>query len=289
MMQHSKLHLFIVLIFALLITSACEKDNGTEPPTTAEVKKYNVSFKAQVFEQTVTPFKSEISYTLNDVKPNYTRIYNLDSGGTVVSYSSSGNTLPQGNYVAVFVNSNTFFSRVYGLGGTVEGSNFNDAFFDTRLSVAAQSGAINDIFYKKVYFTVSNKDLNQTVLLDRIVAGLEVVIEDQVPSTVSRLELTINDAAVFRFKTDSRDPGVNKIKNFSTTEKLSAFVLGLGARTVTIKAYNDAGAIIKEKQLNGTFYANKKTTFSGKLFTESVGFSASVNPEWDTPPSTIPF
>jgi hypothetical protein len=261
----------LLTLFVLTAFTACRKSDDTLSDFDDNGKKYNVSFTS-AFEQSIEPYKSgSLPQTLNEVKPEYTRIYNLDQGGALVSSTRTDNKLPAGNYVAVFVYSNTFFSRVYGLGGLSEVLNFNEVFLDTRPSVVSQTVAINDIFYKKLYFTVKKKDINENVILDRIVAGLEVTIQDTMPEAVARLELTVNDAAVFNFKNDARESSVSKVKNFLPTDKiLNAYVLGTGTRSVKIRAYDSNGLVLKEKTVDAPFISNKVTPIRCTLFNDTA-------------------
>jgi hypothetical protein len=258
--------LFPALFLILTILSACRKDNNIIEPTD-NGKKYNVSFT------TVRTAKSaSIPTTLGETKPEYTRIYSLDAGGQLVSTSQTNNELKAGNYVAVFIYSNTWFSRVYGLGGVSEPTNFNDAFFDTRLSVETQSGSIENIYYKKVNFKVNKNDYSQNVELDRLVADLEVVLQGGIPNNVSvdKYELVVNDVAIFRFNNDSRESAANKIKTFSPQSTvLKSYVLGQGPRVVTVRAYDSAGKVIKEKRLSGIFVPGEKTVLNLDLFSDT--------------------
>jgi hypothetical protein len=256
----------LIAFFSLIILSACRKNDYTILESHDSNQEYNVSFT------TLNTGKSgSTPKTLNDAKPEYTRIYNLDNGGILVSSSKVNNKLAAGNYVAIFVYSNTFFSRVYGLGGSTEGFSFDNSFFDTRLSVATQGLPIDDIFYKKVYFKVKHKDVSQIVELGRIVADLEVIIGDEMPAVVARLELSVNDQAIFKFNNDSRESPIDKIKNFLPTEKvLNAYVLGQGSRAVTIKAYDATGGVLKEKRMMATFTEGKKTVVNVNLFSDTT-------------------
>lgn len=284
-----KIYLFIILV-AVLFT-ACEKDQKDEAKPD-NPKKYKVVFNAQLFDQSTGDFKSgSPSRIFVDPMPTlYTRVYNLDEDGQkLYDYS----TLPPGNYVAVFVASNHWFYRHSDF-GEMGGDGYDDYFeyahLDTRTSVELIDVPIEDIFYKKLYFTVTNKDINQTVILNRLVAGLEVIIEDEIPAIVTTLELTVADDASFYFHDDHTEDEVYKISTFSRNERLTAFVLGMGSRSLMLKAFDSGGNLINERYLGATFHANKKTTLSGKLFNDpGVLFTVDVNSNWDTPPSTIPF
>jgi hypothetical protein len=264
--------LFVCLFFAFTLFTACRKDDYVLLESPNSGQKYKVSFLTSRTET------SPATSILNDTKTEYIRIYNLDEGGILVANNKTTIELPAGNYVAVFIHSDTFFSRVYGLGGISEVFTFDEAFFDTRHSVATQSGAINDMFYKKIYFKVKHKDVSQNVELDRIVADLEVAIQDEMPAHVSRLELSVNDFAVFKFNTELRESAVIKTKNFSATEKkLNAYVLGQSPRQVTVRAYDATGGMLKEKSLTSTFVAGQKTVISFNLFGDTTPFAIALH------------
>jgi hypothetical protein len=258
-------YLLIFSFFALTVLSACRKNDYTILESQDSNQKYTVAFT------TLSAAKSPAtSKNLNEATSEYIRIYNLDEGGILVSNSKT-NELPAGNYVAVFVYSNTYFSRVYGLGGTSEGYNFENSFFDTRRSVATQGYSIDDILYKKVYFQVKQKNISQAIQLDRIVSDLEVSVQDEMPANVSRLELSVNDLAIFKFNTDTKESAVDKIKNFLPTDKLlNSYVLGEGSRAVTLRAYNVSGGVLKVKRVVATFTFGKKTVINLNLFGDNT-------------------
>lgn len=273
-----------------LLFNACKKEHEGQPEPT---KKYKVTFKTQLFDQSIGDFKSgsRSQIFLDQMPTLYTRVYNLDNEGKKVDDYS---TLAPGEYVAVFVASNHKFYRLSDFGemggsGGIE-EYFEIAGLDTRYSFETTDIPLEDIFYKKLYFTVTNQDIDETVILNRIVSGLEVIFEDVLPATVSKLELTIEDHPNFYFYSDNTSGEVDKISSFGRVQRLTALVLGSGARTLHIRAYDSDENLIIEKSLVANFYANKKTTLSGKLFNDpGVLFTVEINSNWDTPPATIPF
>ncbi|MEJ6981971.1 FimB/Mfa2 family fimbrial subunit [Pedobacter sp. P351] len=269
-------------LFLLLIFCACKKQDSDDSLMKPTDGKFTISFNPQISAGFGVTYGS-----ISHVSPNQmelsTRIYDLDNGGLLLSKNSNTSQkidLPAGNYVAIFLASSHQFYK-FAVGGTMDlETPFSSAFFDTRFSVALPNNPLSEIYYKKVYFTVSKRDINQTVVLEKIVSDLELVLEDEVPGSVSSLQLTVeNDASTFNLNTDSRGGAVDKISRFDPISgRLNAHVLGLGTKTVIIRAYDNAGKLIKEKRITAQFSASSKTTVSGKLFNDEGQFIVSVNP-----------
>ena len=142
----------LMLAFSVLM-SACKKDNPPPEPSSAE-KKVNVRFFVDNFSQTVEKFNSaKVSADSIGKAPGalYVRFYNLDQVDEYgepgilttadVHFSSSSNydiintQLPQGNYVAFFISSNSLFSQYFGLGSGLANEKYlNDCLLYTSPS-----------------------------------------------------------------------------------------------------------------------------------------------------------
>jgi len=279
----------LLLLLPVLFT-ACKKNSDPEPEAG---KKYKVTFKTQLFDQTTTDFKTGSAHVSEELMPKlYVRVYDLDNGGEkVLDYD----TLLPGDYVAIFVASNHKFYRLSDFGeegaGTEDENYFEHAHIDIRESVALESIPLEEIFYKKLYFTVSNEDIEETVVLKRIVAGLEVILEDILPpDAFSRIEVSIPDNTSFYFQDDNRTGSVMKISSFEKGSAIRAFVLGTGQRTVEIRAYDGEDKLVAQNWGFAVFQENKKTVLKGKLFSPKLfTFNLSLDTNWDNPPVVIPF
>jgi hypothetical protein len=192
--------------------------------------------------------------------------------------------LAPGNYVALFVSGN--FSERYGIGRSAPRVTYGDAYFDTKENIVMADLPISEFFYKKVFFTVTNKDIRQTVVLDRITAGLEVELQDVLPPNVY-VNITVHDATTYSFKTDTRGGGYRKMY-YRNPYTLISNVLNAGPTKVTITAVDERNNVLATKDVIATFVPNRKTKLIGKLFSP-VSFTVHANLEWDAPGPTVQF
>jgi len=273
----------LLLLLPVLFTS-CKKNSDPDPqPETA--KKYKVTFIPQLFDPTITDFKvGSVRVSVYPIPDIYSRLYDLDHGGERIV---NDGFLAAGHYLAVFLATNNQFNSHSGL----QENYFEDAYFDTReLYELPSYTPLEAIFYKKVYFTVFNQEIELPVVVKRIVAGLEVILDDVLPPAVSRIEVAIEDKATFHFQNDSKAGEVTKISSFVRGTAIRAYVLGTGTVPVKIRAYDEGDNLLAEKHVDATFQENRKTTLKGKLFSsQAVTFNLSIDRDWDTAPVVIPF
>jgi hypothetical protein len=291
----------------LMLFSACKKDNnagGTKPEV--EAKKYDVTFNVDGFAQTVSEFNSANKQTLDigDTLKNYAkhfsyRVYN--SAGAQVNaidqydpddarFGKITDQLPAGTYKVLFAAANG--ENLYLLPV--------DANYKNVQITSYMGGFWNDTFMKQLDLTVGS-NTTQTVRLDRVVGAVEVNITDAIPADVSIIEITSKTEnqwltpAATAF--DGGSPGFMRFINLDadglgrTNRKFTVYVGNTFTSTsFAIRALGKNEQLLTEKVIeNVRCYRNKKTTLSGALFSSQAGFTASVNPTWDTPPAKVQF
>ncbi|WP_207422278.1 hypothetical protein [Desertivirga brevis] len=304
-------HIYLMIFLAVSLSMSCSK-NPIEPEK-LEKNKQVVTFSTNGFQQTVTeinPQKS-INVSSNDTLMKYApklycQIYKFDDETLTDGFLAFDRTykrsdsnfgtitaaLVPGNYVAIIVASGHQFYRLAGLGGQWPDMLYSNCHFNTMTSVAIPFIPVDQIFYKKVLFTVGGEPLNQEVTLTRMVAGLDVVIKDAIPSNITSIRVIVDDAPFYNFYRDSSGGNVDKISGVnpsnSGTNVISTYVVANGIRAVQIIAY--AGEeIVAQKNLSCTFYTNKKTRLEGSLFTTNASFTVAVDPTWETAGPVVNF
>ncbi|WP_207534920.1 hypothetical protein [Desertivirga arenae] len=303
--------LYFSLLLGALITSACSKSEIE--PEQKEKKKQQVTFKTEAFEEIISELKAQKTSniasddTLKKYAPKlYCQIYKFDdeseTDGSLVFNSSFKPTdsnfgtistaFEPGHYVAIIVASGHPFYRIAGLGGDWPDMRYSECHFNTMTSVALPFIPVDQIFYKKVLFTVEDQAINKQVILTRIVAGLDVVIKDVVPTNITSIQVIVDDAPFYSFYNDNSGGNVDKISgitpSYTGANKISTYVLASGSRSVQIIAY--AGEqIVAQKNLTCMFFTNKKTRLEGSLFSTNAAFNVTVDPAWETPPPVVIF
>ncbi|WP_207534921.1 FimB/Mfa2 family fimbrial subunit [Desertivirga arenae] len=298
-------------LLLLIIVAGCHKSD-LKPQ--AEKGLYKVKFQTSQFLESVETFESNRKsssllddslkkyvpklycqiYKFSDENPEEAYlVYSKTQVSTEQAFGKIDTSLASGNYVAIFVGSGHMFYRLAGLGSGSLDEIYSNSHFNTVSAMTDQHTPVDQIFYKKVLFSVAQQPVNQTVTMQRIVAGLDLSITDEIPSTVTSIDLIVDDAAMYSFKTDTRSTNVDKIagfypQQFPGKKNISMFVLANGSRKVTIRALSPDG-IVAEKVINCTFFTNRKTSLKGKLFSSDAQFAVTIDPAWDEPGPVIPF
>jgi len=183
-----KKYLFLLLA-ACFLGFSCSKDHSGNP----ETKSYKLTYKISDFSSADTAFQKTNQVTLGvktttAVAPSsimdvlYCSIY--DSSGksintikqlsTDAGFGTITTNLPAGNYTLVFAGGKTglFITAFSQDKGTL------------NTDMLTYDGDIKDTYYKKVSITV-NSDNTQSITLNRIVAQLNLVIQDAIPPASS--------------------------------------------------------------------------------------------------------
>jgi hypothetical protein len=300
--------LLLLSASCLMLLSACKKDNNTktEQPKPEE-KKYDVTFKVDGFIQAVTDFTIPAKKTtdLGDTLKNYAdnfvyRIFNADGvyvNGvnqkvSDVAFGTVSDKLPSGTYTVWFAAAKGY---LFGSDPTVV---YSKSYF-------SPSGTWGDTFAKSLQLTVGNTAVTQSVRLDRVVGGLEVTLEDAIPTGTAKISISYkNDSYEYYLNTALNvNAGQTHTKDFALAasdigQKNKKFLMHVGntksASSVLIRAYDANGGLLAERTIdNVQCYKNTKTLLTGSLFSASSGasaaFSVVVNPTWATPGTPIKF
>lgn len=294
----------ILAILAAMLLFSCKKDKPAKPDNSG--KLYTVNFKVNSFSQVLEPIgKSSadkklladgdsLALKINSIlyrlyTTNGTLIKQKTSISSAKEFGTLLDSLAAGNYTAV----------IMGFKGAYTIQEPNTVLPDVNTS----------LFYKKINFTVSNQNLNQQVALERMNAGLQIILTDEGPisSSVLQYRATVNDYQAFsifnytpvtvpnetRIITLKKDKGNFNGGTFDLGTSVS-ILNTTGPVTVTIWAASNLGGnvIYAQKTLNNVmFYRNKKTILTGKLFsndpgaTGGTGFTTSLKTEFE--PDTL--
>jgi len=299
-----------VLSLILLLFAACKKsDNSEAEPKEEEKPKYDVSFTVADFAQTVGTLStgnSKATTAVGDTLKNYVnllyyRIYNsagvlvnsAEQEGALSTFGTVTDKLPSGIY-------NVFFAAgKYSLYVSGAQNNLSNAVFGPTIGASW-----NDTFVKQFQLTVGSTPITQAVRLDRVIGGLEVVLQDAIPANAAKVSVVFQNDVDFIYANGTGILGPKSMtKDFpifasdigQKNKKFLAFIGNtLSASSVIIRAYDSANGLITEKTVsNVRCYKNQKTTLTGTLFpatsSASLGFTVTVNPTWGASGGTINF
>ena len=280
-----------------------------------------VSFAVD-FTKDVMEFRSDVAINLKDL---LYRVYNTETGDLYKNLQINdftgviNDSLPEGNYTIVFAGdkgqSVLFENDPMSIG------NILPKYTDIRCpsfrcwSMSTQD-AFNDnngldVFFKKFNCLVEKDKLNDnTVVLDRIIGKIEIVIEDIIPSDVSQIQINVSGIDVvnrnyyYSLQGDFTMPGftINTINITDAEKEEAGYTLSFKSfenmnfdqsrRTVsiTITALN-GGKTVASKIINDVdILKNKTVRYTGKLFDNiitppgnsnpSQSFPVSMNDEW---------
>jgi hypothetical protein len=282
-----------ILLLSVFLFS-CKKSEQTKTEQTKYKVNLTVSdFAATTAVMSVPGTKSTLAIgdTLKNYADNlYYRIYNssgvwvnsVEQASTVSTFGTINDALPTGTYNVFIAASKGFLS----LSST--STPYTDAAY-------APFTIWNDTFAKAFTLTVGTSAVNQAVRLDRVVAGLQVVLEDAIPTNAAKISVVVNpDCFGLYMKGTSSTTDDPRTTEFTLTTadkgvKNKSFMSYVGntvaTASVSIRAYTSTGTLIIEKTIpNLTFEKSKRTILTGSLFTgtstQSAGFAITVNPSW---------
>jgi hypothetical protein len=295
--------LLVVCFFAF----SCKKDH--HPGTDPDAKTYNVKFNLAGFTQSITSATSHkkvngiktnatpvpvtndyfkiIKYVVYDASGQEIRSLSIDSAAS--NFGSISDKLPAGTFTIGIVagKSNLRISSNNGKPSKYQFYTYNSS-KPNPISYAWQ-----DTFFSKFTITVTG-DINQAVTLSRVVAQLEVNIEDAIPANVKTIAVTVtNDYIYYSFNTDKPESPylatfttvVPDAEKGATNFKADNLICNtIDPFSVTITAYdaNQKRVGISATVTNVTCEKNKKTILSGKLFSSPINDSFSIGfNDWD--------
>lgn len=313
--------ILLCVVSASVVLFSCKKEHINNPPPGS--KTYPVTLSVG-FAASVRPFKTLSTRKSNTLKTMLTgtdtlkdlvnkicyQVYN--SSGLMVrsgkqsssdtDFGTFSENLPAGTYsVAIIAGANNDSSPLDSLSNLYAPT---AAPYDFSYEGSGHNGnPWGDSFFKKLSITVGSTGTNTfTASLDRIVAQLEVNIEDSIPAgaTVMKIKV-INDNQYFDPVAGAPYFGEAFTHTFAagavgaTNTKYNAIVLNTTTSfSVEIICTDATGnTIYKDKTIpNVTCMANETTIVTGKLFTSSIGnakFSVTYDPEWNPTPVSIGF
>jgi hypothetical protein len=310
-----KTFIFYVALLMVLFASCKKSDNnGNLPPNGAQ--KFPIRFDVSGFSQVIEDFNRDAGLSSTsplakggaDTIKNYiNHIYFYVFAGVSALkeiHQTSADTafghiidsMPAGNYSIVMI-------------GSKDPVNIQNTYGDDRFLVFGLPGT--DVFYKKVDVSISGA-INQTMILERIVSKLKIVIKDKIPTGTKSIKISLlsdpqrgglevvswilnklrisngkpvdgNQQGMTGYAPDviDTDTLIGK-QNFSTEYILYS---PLTTKTiVNILSQDATGAKISEKNIyNVSLLPGKRTVLSGNLFdsTNLDGVNTSIgNGEW---------
>ena len=157
-----------------------------------------------------------------------------------------------------------------------------------------------DTFFKKFKITVSADDIQQNVVLDRIVGKAEIKILDSRPGTTYKF-LFVNENEAYRFSTEQPFGATDDIDmetslpTITGTANLlySNFLINTQTPVDVIINVYEGGSLSATKTVEGVrFYKNKRTILTGNIYSSgaaTTGFSITVNDEFDADSVEVTF
>ncbi|NEU08284.1 hypothetical protein GZH53_08180 [Flavihumibacter sp. R14] len=322
-----KYSMYSVLLLFFFLSCKKEADEITEVDK-PEGQKHEVIFNLPDFAQRIVVLSkgNATSDQLKNSVANLTYIV-YDSGGTEVSrieQDSTGATtrfvndrvhperyagiqtfgcirdsLVTGDYTVIMIASTARF-EINTQTITSEGYYFNPLdeasfYYERGLDSWSRTG---DTFFKKFSIKVGTGPLQQDISLDRIVGKAEINILDSKPGTTFKFLFT-NEHEAYKFSDETAFGTTNDIENERYLEevpgglKLSFSKFLINTQTpidVTVKVYEN-GALTATKTIKGVrFYKNKRTILTGRIYPPTtIGFSVTVNDEFDAEPVEVSF
>ena len=290
----------ITLLALVLVLFSCKKQNEPAVTEPAQEALHEVNFTMSGFRATTgvlsTPAvkaTNAVGDTLKKYADNlYYRIYNakgewirsIDQTSTNGDFGTITDRLPAGTY-------QVFLAACKGQ-LFVSGKDYN---YTNGYITLASTRVWNDTFTKTFTLTVGNTDVSQTVRLERLVAGCQIVLPDGLPATVTKLKIVVigdynyaSFAAAMLYNTGLSEYNYEFSGTTSTGTNTFSFLVSNNVTPVNIyiTAYNSTGILMVDKRLfDLKFERNKMTTITGNLFPRGsvpTDFTVGVNPNWDT-------
>ncbi|MGF7042915.1 hypothetical protein [Mucilaginibacter lappiensis] len=311
----------LIFLLVCLFNLSCNKDHSSKPVVTEPQKLYNIHFTASgvsKLPQSLTDKKLAVNglktnvidinsgylktlyYAVYDV--NGVQVHALSQDSTTANFGSFTDKLPAGNYKVSVAAGMSGLAFKIGYRHDEPVIYYNDLYVDSPLPGPF---GWKDTFYSNFSLVVGNTDINQSVNLTRLIAQLQVNIEDPLPATAKKIVISTGtdyERCFLRF-----DTGVpveyDGIKNISdittiagsaigtTNYKISKNVLTMGKPfTITITCYDANSKILGQVAVGDVvFQRNTITLLSGKLFGGGSPGNVTLNTQWNVTPITIHF
>lgn len=281
--------------------TACKKKSNNIPDPSG--KTYTVTFNtvgtpgrilisspktAVNAVQTDTPASAVATmlyYVVTDtVHTNKTIYRTISQDSTTAGFGHIVDHLPAGNYLV------NIFAGQHGLTEISGQLTYN----------GLKNASWEDTFYTQVPLTVTNSDITQNVSLSRLVAELEVNINDAIPANAHTFALTFTYEYQYYYFTTSAPylngyafTYTNTIPASAVGQKnyqFSTIILNTSSPAVVHLVCYDANLNkLSDKTINNiTLQKNTRTILSGNMFSGNNNVGVTANSDWDlTPFKTI--
>lgn len=295
------LHLLLVVCF---FAFSCKKDHHSGTDT----KTYNVKFGLNTFTQSIVSAANN-KVSVNSIKTNATPVPVTTSSFKIIKYLvfNASNALLRS--VTIDSTSSNFDSitdqlpagtYTFNIAAGQAGLSYSTGNGNEGLYYGPSSSAWKDTFFDSFQLTVSG-DVNQNVTLSRMVAQLQLNIEDAIPVAVKSIVITVNSEYFFyslythqlggtgplTYTTIIPDTAKGKT-NFKINQIINNTIAPF---SVTINSYDANQKLIGTGTLvtSVTCQKNTRTILSGRLYSgyPNNAFTVGLNNVWDPTPIVI--
>lgn len=238
----------------------------------------------------------EVSRIRQDSSGKTTRIIREEDANEVdlgqMAYGTIQDSLADGNYTVIIAASNTLLeinNRSSGLG--YDFFNLQDAFFQYHRGLESVYRT-SDTYYQKLSITVSDKNMQKPISLDRVVGKIEINILDAKPDEQYKFRFE-NENDSFKFS-DEKPFGVlsdNIIPGYYGASS-SFFILNTETPINVYISCKVDGMTIEKLIANVHVVKNKRTILTGNVHSpakSTSGFNITVNDQFDEKPNLMPF
>ena len=303
-----KKFLYLLFIITLIVVS-CKKDNTAHQATGGNKGVYQVGFTINGFKQSRQPLSSglRIEHALPGINYDtiavlYQLIYNAD--GNLVKYARQLHTDPgfgnftdslaSGSYTVVFLQSS----------GVIQGG-LRDSTTLAGCTLIKNPNQSLQLYEKKLALTVNTADSDNTVVLDRVVGQLQIVLADTIPQNVSTITMSVDSVqAIFSVAnqavtgTSLMPADLERYYRLTDAQKgVPNFTIGpiyllqTTPLAVTITAMDASGNTLASVRTHVTLAYNQITILKGSLFGKTGGESTNLkfDPGWNPTPINFSF
>jgi len=307
-----KRHIYFLCFTAAIAISACKKDHNPNPSVKSSTGKHALTFAINQFSQQSTPITTQSSNHIvlnsvtsdpNDVRAAFDTIFLFvaDASGhllhtrsfSVKTYTTTSikDSLVAGTYkIALYAGKHGFNGSSYGK----QVASFPS--FDL-------ANPWDDTYAASFTVTVGNNDITQGVTIQRIVAKLNVVITDAIPSGAGKFTMNIDHDYALIGDTFSALPDTveqyfqpatfnplqfNASTHVGTTNFTMSYITFNTVKpiTITLTCFNGNTAIAQRTLGPVTLSKNENLTFSGKFFggpSTHNNWQVGIDTAWKTP------
>lgn len=258
----------VVLVCATVLGGGCTKENDAERQFSV---KFNVASLGVDVEE-MTKAATSSGAAIGDVVNTIGYVITTDAGSYITSNSSSFNpateTAPEdfGTFSAV-LSAGGYYIRLYAYGagsGSIAMTNQAQQF----------EGYDKDFFFLGKSFTVSSDETTVSLSVPRESAMLRIKINDKVPSSVSKVTVSLSTKEKRAGGSAADDMTKGRTYEMtitgdvlSTKDIYIPFASRNSKADVTIKVFENSSETASYSiPVSVNFYANRRTVISGNLF-----------------------